>query len=387
MSNTGSRKQITFDLHQESLKQLYPHTEPPQNAQYYKKAYQDIRRFMTANGFEHRQYSVYVSAEKLTTLDVIGLMEQLAEIGYWEFDVQKHQFCISSELKQIIGPLPQVLKLKKLMSASGYKKFIKALGNLMHHDEKLSLEVKIIKPDKTFAYCLLKADWMCKQHKNIILGTLQDVTEFFNVKKQLINARNEAEKLNREKSFFLAQASHDLRQPLYALKLYLSLLQPKHFSKRQNMLWENINKSADSLKYLLENVLDLSKLDYGGTKTAKTYFNVGMLLSDLGREFKHVANCNDLTLEYQICNCVVYSDAFLIERILRNLLSNAFKFATQKVSMLCYEHKKYVVVEGKLRRADGNKIVLDDTVTTFYKPLITSSKKHLEIMNKYNIAC
>ena len=287
----------------------------------------------------------------------LALMEQLAEIGYWEFDVQKHQFCISSELKQIIGPLPQALKLKKLMSASGYKKFIKALGNLMHHDEKLSLEVKIIKPDKTFAYCLLKADWMCKQHKNIILGTLQDVTEFFNVKKQLINARNEAEKLNREKSFFLAQASHDLRQPLYALKLYLSLLQPKHFSKRQNMLWENINKSADSLKYLLENVLDLSKLDYGGTKTAKTYFNVGVLLSDLGREFKHVANCNDLTLEYQICNCVVYSDAFLIERILRNLLSNAFKFATQKVSMLCYEHKKYVVVEVK---DDGRGISVQD---------------------------
>ena len=69
MSNTGSRKQITFDLHQESLKQLYPHTEPPQNAQYYK--------------FEHRQYSVYVSAEKLTTLDVIGLMEQLAEQFPW----------------------------------------------------------------------------------------------------------------------------------------------------------------------------------------------------------------------------------------------------------------------------------------------------------------
>ena len=83
MSNTGSRKQITFDLHQESLKQLYPHTEPPQNAQDYKKAYQDIRRFMTANGFEHRQYSVYVSAEKLTTLDVIGLMEQLAEQFPW----------------------------------------------------------------------------------------------------------------------------------------------------------------------------------------------------------------------------------------------------------------------------------------------------------------
>ena len=46
---------------------------------------------------------------------------------------------------------------------------------------------------------------------------------------------------------------------------------------------------------------------------------------------------------------------------------------------------KYVVADGKLRRADGEKIVLNDTVTTFYKPLINPSSKHLEIMNRYNI--
>lgn len=83
MANTGSRKQITFDLRQESLKLYYPHQEPPQNEQYYKKAYQDIRRFMAANGFEHRQYSVYTSINKLTTLDVVGLMERLAEAFPW----------------------------------------------------------------------------------------------------------------------------------------------------------------------------------------------------------------------------------------------------------------------------------------------------------------
>jgi virulence-associated protein VapD len=83
MANTGSRKQITFDLHQESLKQHYPHQESPQNAQYYKKAYRDIQRFMTANGFEHRQYSVYTSIDRLTTLDVVGLMERLAEHFPW----------------------------------------------------------------------------------------------------------------------------------------------------------------------------------------------------------------------------------------------------------------------------------------------------------------
>ena len=83
MANSGSRKQITFDLRQESLKRHYPHQEPPQNAQYYKKAYQDIQRFMTANGFEHRQYSVYTSIDKLTTVDVVDLIERLGRAFPW----------------------------------------------------------------------------------------------------------------------------------------------------------------------------------------------------------------------------------------------------------------------------------------------------------------
>lgn len=83
MASAGSRKQVTFDLHQESLKLYYPHQEPPQNEQYYKRAYQDIRRFMAANGFEHRQYSVYTSIDKLTTLDIVGLMERMAETFPW----------------------------------------------------------------------------------------------------------------------------------------------------------------------------------------------------------------------------------------------------------------------------------------------------------------
>ena len=79
----GSRKQIAFDLSQDALKLYYPHTDPPQNPQFYKKAYADIQRFMTANGFEHRQYSVYTSVGRLTNLDVIALMERMAERFPW----------------------------------------------------------------------------------------------------------------------------------------------------------------------------------------------------------------------------------------------------------------------------------------------------------------
>ena len=78
----GSRKQITFDLRQEALRQHYPRRDA-ENPQFYKKAYADLQRFMAANGFAHRQYSVYISNDRLTTLDVVQLMERLAQRFPW----------------------------------------------------------------------------------------------------------------------------------------------------------------------------------------------------------------------------------------------------------------------------------------------------------------
>ena len=75
MASSGSQKQITFDLHQESLKRCYP--------QHPTQAYYDIRRFMESHGFEHRQSSAYVSLDKMTTLDVVSLAEQLAMALPW----------------------------------------------------------------------------------------------------------------------------------------------------------------------------------------------------------------------------------------------------------------------------------------------------------------
>ena len=78
-----SRKEITFDLSQEALKRHYPHKETAQDPQFFKRAYKDIQRFMDANGFDRRQYSVYVSRSELTALDVAVLTQQMAEQLPW----------------------------------------------------------------------------------------------------------------------------------------------------------------------------------------------------------------------------------------------------------------------------------------------------------------
>ena len=75
-----SRKEITFDLSQEALKQHYPRKETVQDL---KRAYKDIQRFMDASGFDRQQYSVYVSRSELTTLDIAVLTRQMAEQLPW----------------------------------------------------------------------------------------------------------------------------------------------------------------------------------------------------------------------------------------------------------------------------------------------------------------
>jgi len=79
----SSRKQITFDLKQDSLKQFYPRKGTNRDPQFFKRAYKDIQRFMDANGFDRRQHSVYVSRTELTTLDIVVLTKQMAEHFPW----------------------------------------------------------------------------------------------------------------------------------------------------------------------------------------------------------------------------------------------------------------------------------------------------------------
>ena len=84
LCNMGmSQKEITFDLSQEALRQHYPRKETGRDPQFFKRAYKDIQRFMETNGFERRQYSVYVSTEELTALDVAVLTQRMAEELPW----------------------------------------------------------------------------------------------------------------------------------------------------------------------------------------------------------------------------------------------------------------------------------------------------------------
>ena len=79
----GTRKQITFDLSDNNLKKYYPKPKISINPQYHKKAWGDIAKFMKKNGFEHRQYSVYVSKDPITRAKVNTLVNKMVAQMLW----------------------------------------------------------------------------------------------------------------------------------------------------------------------------------------------------------------------------------------------------------------------------------------------------------------
>ncbi len=143
---------------------------------------------------------------------------------------------------------------------------------------------------------------------------------------QLKAQTREAERANRAKSKFLAAASHDIRQPLYALTLFTAALDETLESTESRRLLERIDASVKSLKDLLDTLLDISKLDAGVINAKKIDFPLADLLVPLANDFNPLAAQKGLEISWQSADYAVHSEPGLLGQILRNFLSNAIRY-------------------------------------------------------------
>jgi two-component system, sensor histidine kinase len=146
---------------------------------------------------------------------------------------------------------------------------------------------------------------------------------------QLKKEKYKAEKANTDKSRFLAAASHDLRQPLHALGLFVENLGYKAKDEEDKLLISNINQATGALQELFNSLLDISRLDAGVIEVKKEHFYIKSIYKILYSEFKPIAENLDLNLIFEETDAVIYSDKILSERILRNLISNAIKYTNK----------------------------------------------------------
>ncbi len=156
------------------------------------------------------------------------------------------------------------------------------------------------------------------------------------------NLRQQAELANREKSRFLAAASHDLRQPLQALTLFSEALTARAQDADTRQLAQQIEKSVHALGGMFNELLDLSRLEAGMLVPNRQHFALQPLLDRLYVDFAPLAQAKGLACEIPVGgtlavdDTVIYTDPFLLERILRNLLSNAIRYTDKgRITLSC----------------------------------------------------
>lgn len=125
---------------------------------------------------------------------------------------------------------------------------------------------------------------------------------------------------------FLAVASHDLRQPMHALNLYLGALANIELPERARPLLGNVRQCAQTMDDMFLALLDLSRLDAQAVQPDIEIFPISVLLKRLEIEFVPQAKEKGLKLRVMPCRALVKSDAALIERVLRNFAANAVRY-------------------------------------------------------------
>lgn len=153
-------------------------------------------------------------------------------------------------------------------------------------------------------------------------------------------AKDEAEQADRAKSRFLAAASHDLRQPIHALGLYLDSLPVERLAEPVRGTLLRMGQSLTALQSMLEALLDISRMDAGVVVPQLRPFDLDALLHRLGDEFAPLAERKGLRLVLRGApaghGLQALSDPLLLERIVRNLLANAVQYTQHGGVMLSW---------------------------------------------------
>lgn len=166
----------------------------------------------------------------------------------------------------------------------------------------------------------------------------------------LVAAKERAETANAAKSRFLAAASHDMRQPLQAITLFVSVGLSRCTEPGTAEILDRIRGAAQGLADLLNALLDLSRLEAGQVAAQPTDFPAASLFCGLTHEFEAMATAKGLCLTTVASTAVVRSDPTLLSAIVRNLLANAIRYT---------DHGR--VLLGCRRRGRGLRIDVHDT--------------------------
>ncbi len=206
---------------------------------------------------------------------------------------------------------------------------------------KLSKEMRVLREDGTYTWThvnLLVKKYAPQDRIIEIISINYDITELKRTEEMLVKARDKAEASDRLKSAFLANMSHEIRTPLNAIVGFSSLLTSTESAAEKELYNSLIGHNNKLLLNLINDVIDLSKIESGYLELRPDWVNLTELLDESVAEYAHqVPSGVELLTNYPAHDSLVELDSLRIKQILSNFLSNALKNTTTGHVEVFYE--------------------------------------------------
>jgi signal transduction histidine kinase/ActR/RegA family two-component response regulator len=190
---------------------------------------------------------------------------------------------------------------------------------------------------------------MNQQHKKNILLQFdnQDLIEKLNQETEKVRAAQKlAENESQAKTKFLAAASHDIRQPIHALGLFLEVLARSPLTQYQQQVLQNANTAFEASAEMLNTLLDFSRVEAGVVDVQQRAIYLQPMLNKLESEMAPLAANKNLVYRSKDTEAIVNSDPALLELILRNLISNAIRYTERGgILIACRQRGVYTSLE------------------------------------------
>ena len=184
--------------------------------------------------------------------------------------------------------------------------------------------------------------FLLNEEENMVL-TVHDITHLKQVERELKVAKEKAENADIAKSAFLANMSHEIRTPLNAITGFAEVMGSANTEEEKTQYQEIIKMNADLLMQLVNDILDMSKIEAGTLEFVYSTVDINLLLSDLQRLFQ--MRINDaggkvqIIAEPSLSSCLIQTDRNRVAQVISNFVGNAIKFTREGNIRIGYEDK------------------------------------------------
>jgi len=273
--------------------------------------------------------------------------------GIWDWDLKSGKIYFSPRFRELLGYADKELSdefssWESLIHEEDALSVLEAIDRHLDQRTPFDIEHRLLTKSDGYRWFHVRgqAVWDAAGEATNMAGSIQDITEQKQYEEDLLRAKNSAETANRAKSDFLATVSHEIRTPMNGILGMATLLLDAGLPPKQQEYAEMLLSSGRDLLTLLNDILDISKIEAGKLRIDPQPFDLRAVVEEVGDLLTVKANSKKLELLVRLAPgtpCRLIGDAGRLRQILVNLGDNALKFT----------HQGHVLITIECRPGEG----------------------------------